>query len=115
MFRRAVLALSFLCIVNAAPKPKSSVAPSSSAPSPAAIATVTFDKDEFSYESLVGKGTVPSDARDQFGDTMGGWGSAIAVDLSSWKQKKDGSYEGTVYAVPDRGWNTNGMSYAHAA
>ena len=111
MFRHVILALSFLCIVNAASKVKSSAAPSSS---PTAIATVTVGKDEFSYESLVGKGTVPSDARDQFGDTLGGWGSAIAADLSSWKQKKDGSYEGTVYAVPDRGWNTNGTLHDHA-
>jgi len=62
----------------------------------------------YKYIQLVGKGIFPSDARDRFGDTNGGWGSAIAVDPESWKLKEDGSYEGIFYAIPDRGWNTEG-------
>ena len=75
------------------------------------INQVTFPppkKATYSYESLVGYGFFPSDGRDKFGDTAGGWGSAIAADLDSWKLNNDGSYEGIIYGVPDRGWNTNG-------
>jgi hypothetical protein len=57
----------------------------------------------YKYVQLAGKGIFPSDARDEFGDTSGGWGSAIAVDVDSWKLNEDGSYEGIIYAVPDRG------------
>lgn len=46
---------------------------------------------------------IASDARDQYGDTIGGIGSSIAFDASSWK-KKGASYTGTLYALPDRGW-----------
>ena len=99
------LALFILPIVTAAPKQSRPI----SAPAP--IKTVTIGNDKYSYESLVGKGEFPADARDKFGDTAGGWGSAIAADVKSWKQNKDGSYEGTIYAVPDRGWNTNGVLY----
>jgi hypothetical protein len=74
----------------------------------ATVAEVDIGKDKYKYLGLVGHATVPSDARDQFGDTLGGWGSAISADLSTWEQKRDGSYTGIVYAVPDRGWNTNG-------
>jgi hypothetical protein len=72
------------------------------------LAKVTIDHHTYKYIQLVGKAEFPSDARDKFGDTAGGWGSAIAADVKSWKKKKDGSYTGTLFATPDRGWNTNG-------
>ncbi|KAF2115909.1 esterase-like activity of phytase-domain-containing protein [Lophiotrema nucula] len=62
------------------------------------------------YEELAGFGFLKSDARDKFGDTIGGIGSAIALDKKSWKKKggKSESYEGIIYGLPDRGWNTQG-------
>ena len=75
------------------------------------IAQVTIGKDTYKYIQLVGNGDFPSDARDQFGDTAGGWGSAIAADVNSWKQNKDGSYQGIIYTLPDRGWNTHGTPF----
>ena len=77
---------------------------------PSPIAEVTLKNDKYKYISLVGKAEFPSDARDKFGDTAGGWGSGIAADVKSWKKRPDGVYEGTLYAVPDRGWNTNGTN-----
>ena len=47
------------------------------------IANVTIGKDTYKYIQLVGNGEFPADARDQFGDTAGGWGSGIAADLKS--------------------------------
>jgi hypothetical protein len=72
------------------------------------LAVVDIGKNTYSYDSLVGHGLWPSDARDQYGDTAGGWGSGVAADLSTWKKNKDGSYGGIIYTIPDRGWNTNG-------
>ncbi|KAI7594195.1 3-phytase [Hortaea werneckii] len=57
---------------------------------------------------LVAYGTVPADARDKFGDTLGGFGSAAAPDVSSFTLTKNGSIQGTIFATPDRGWNTEG-------
>ena len=57
---------------------------------------------------LVAYGFVPSDARDKVGDTLGGFGSAAAPDVSSFGRGSDGSVHGTLYATPDRGWNTEG-------
>jgi hypothetical protein len=61
----------------------------------------------YTYEALAGYGKLVSDARDKFGDTIGGIGSAIAFEKKSWKYKK-GAYQGVVWGLPDRGWNTQG-------
>jgi hypothetical protein len=58
----------------------------------------------YTYEELAGYGFVPNNARDEYGDTMGGFGSAIAMDRTKWKKKNDGSYAGVLWALPDRGW-----------
>ncbi|KAF1837088.1 hypothetical protein BDW02DRAFT_492295 [Decorospora gaudefroyi] len=60
----------------------------------------------YTYEELVGFGKLASDARDKFGDTIG-QGSAAALDQKTWKYK-NGVYEGIVWSLPDRGWNTEG-------
>ncbi|KAL8840258.1 MAG: hypothetical protein Q9176_003950 [Flavoplaca citrina] len=63
---------------------------------------------QYTYQQLAGYGFIPANARDSFGDNLGGWGSAIAIDQKSWRKLKNGTYTGTLYAVPDRGWNTQG-------
>ena len=80
-------------------------APSSSS---TPVAQVSIGHNTYSYSSLVGHGFWSAASQDEFGDTSGGWGSAIAADVNSWHLNKDGSYEGTIYTLPDRGWNTNG-------
>jgi hypothetical protein len=57
---------------------------------------------------LVGVARVPSNATDEFGETLGGFGSGMAVDLDSWHKDRQGTYHGTLYMLPDRGWNTEG-------
>jgi opacity protein-like surface antigen len=74
----------------------------------AAQQSVVFEGSTFVNQGLVGVARVPSDARDQFGDTLGGFGSAMAMDLNRWRKSRDGSYSGTLFMVPDRGWNTQG-------
>ncbi|KAL7272431.1 hypothetical protein RUND412_004763 [Rhizina undulata] len=60
----------------------------------------------FTYQELAGYGAIPSDFRDKFGDTVSA-GSSVALERKSWK-KNGTSYEGTLWMLPDRGWNTNG-------
>ncbi|HWC64259.1 MAG TPA: esterase-like activity of phytase family protein, partial [Rhizomicrobium sp.] len=75
---------------------------------PAMANSVTFEGSTFTSQGLVGVARVPSNARDKYGETLGGIGSAMAVIPNSWKKNKDGSYSGILVGVPDRGWNTQG-------
>lgn len=79
----------------------------------ASAQSVTFEGKSFVNKGLVGAARVPSDAVDQFGDTLGGFGSGMAMDLAEWHKNHDGSYHGTLYMLPDRGWNTQGTVDFH--
>jgi hypothetical protein len=69
--------------------------------------SVTFGDAAFVNKGLVGVGRVPADAKDKLGDTLGGIGSGMVADVSSWKRDGD-KYTGIFYMLPDRGWNTEG-------
>ncbi len=69
--------------------------------------SVSFDGATFVNKGLVAVGRVPSDAKDKLGDTLGGVGSGMVADVGSWKKDGEG-YTGTLYMLPDRGWNTEG-------
>lgn len=72
-----------------------------------AVNTTICNGKTYVYRELAGYGYIPSNARDKYGDTLGGFGSAIVMDKTTWR--KDGKdYKGLLYALPDRGWNTNG-------
>lgn len=92
------------------PTPENSPNPPSTIHSPFTkiVNKTTCDNKGFVYQQLAGYGFVPSDARDKFGDTIGGHGSSAAFDRSSWKKTANGSYAGILYTLPDRGWNTEG-------
>lgn len=68
------------------------------------VNTTTCNGQTYIYEELAGFGFIPSNARDSHGDTLGGFGSSIAIDSASWKRLPNGSYTGTLWALPDRGW-----------
>jgi len=72
------------------------------------VNTTTCNGQTYVYQALAGYGFTPSDARDKFGDTAGGMGSSAAIDQKSWSIDSDGVYTGLLYALPDRGWNTEG-------
>ncbi|KAF2852752.1 hypothetical protein T440DRAFT_553118 [Plenodomus tracheiphilus IPT5] len=73
------------------------------------VNVTTCNGKKYVYSSLAGYGLLPSNARDKHGDTIGGIGSAIALDKSSLKfSKRTQSYSGIIYGLPDRGWNTQG-------
>ena len=77
-------------------------------PRASSVNKTTCDGRDFVYERLAGYGFVPSDARDKAGDTLGGFGSSIALDRSTWKKSKQGVYTGVLWALPDRGWYGGG-------
>ena len=72
------------------------------------VNVTTCNGQTYTYEELAGYGKLASDARDKFGDTIGGIGSAIALDKKSWKKVGKKGYKGVLYGLPDRGWNTQG-------
>lgn len=58
---------------------------------------------------LVGVGRVPAGQRDSLGETFGSL-SGLAIDLRTWRRLADGSYSGTLYAQPDRGYTRSGAT-----
>ncbi|KAK6071331.1 hypothetical protein SCUP515_07942 [Seiridium cupressi] len=72
------------------------------------VNSTTCNGKTYVYEELAGYGFVVSDAVDKFGDNLGGLGSAIYLDKNSWKQSDNGTYTGSLWTLPDRGWNTEG-------
>ncbi|ODN99016.1 hypothetical protein I350_07168 [Cryptococcus amylolentus CBS 6273] len=66
---------------------------------------VTFAGKTYVNKGLVGFGALAGDAVDSFGETIGGIGSAIA--LQSFEKGDDGAYTGVIIVQPDRGHNTN--------
>lgn len=73
--------------------------------STSSVNQTTCNDRSYSYDGLAGYGFIPSDFRDKTGDTLGGPSSAV---FDSWEKLDDGSYEGVIYTLPDRGWNTQG-------
>ncbi|EDR07135.1 uncharacterized protein LACBIDRAFT_235871, partial [Laccaria bicolor S238N-H82] len=51
-------------------------------------------------------GLIPANLKDSTGDTMGGFGSAIALKRGTWKVK-NGTFTGTLVVHPDRGYNVD--------
>lgn len=69
------------------------------------VNSTTCNGRQYIYQELAGYGFIEDNARDNFGDTIGGIGSSIAVDRLSWVRLGN-SYSGLMYSIPDRGWNT---------
>lgn len=72
---------------------------------------VTFEGATFVNKGLVGVARIAANKLDQYGETLGGSGSGIALDLKSWRRDYwTGAYRGTLHMLPDRGWNTQGTT-----
>ena len=80
------------------------------APSPAGALdpTLTVDGQTFVNQGLVAVGRLPANLRDKFGETFGS-SSGMAIDPSSWHRTASG-YEGTLFLLPDRGYNVEGTT-----
>ena len=71
--------------------------------------TAALNGQVFVNQGLVGVGRIPAAARDKFGETIGSF-SALTHDSKAWKRNADGSYAGTFYMQPDRGYNNPGTT-----
>ncbi|ADV12302.1 esterase-like activity of phytase family protein [Mesorhizobium ciceri] len=59
-------------------------------------------------KGLVGVGRIPAAQRDKFGETFGS-GSGMAIDASGWTHDTAG-YRGSLWLLPDRGYNVVGTT-----
>ena len=73
-----------------------------------AVKTVSFGGASYLNKGLVGVGTFTSSAIDGLGDTLGSF-SSFKVDATTWRKNADGSYAGSLYTLPDRGYNVAGL------
>jgi hypothetical protein len=62
----------------------------------------TCNGKQYTYQELAGYGLISGNARDEYGDTIGGIGSALALNRSQWVKLPNGSYTGVLWALPDR-------------
>jgi len=100
-----MVSLKYLLMAGLASSATAGLAKPASKPA----ASISCNGKAYTYEGLAGFGSVKSDARDQYGDSIS-IGSSMAV--KNWHRVK-GSYKGTLYGLPDRGPNTNGtQNYA---
>ncbi len=70
--------------------------------------TATVGGLTFISKGLVGVGRIPSNQRDKFGETFGS-GSGMSIDSAQWSKDADG-YKGTLWLLPDRGYNAAGTT-----
>lgn len=68
--------------------------------------SIVFGGQSYVFKGLVGVGRLPADLRDKFGETFGS-GSGLAPDPKNWSLAA-GTYRGTLYMLPDRGYNIKG-------
>lgn len=53
----------------------------------------------------MGFGLIPSNFRESTGDTIGGFGGAIAIKRGTWTAQTNGTFTGILVVHPDRGFN----------
>ena len=71
--------------------------------------TISLGGITFSNQGLVGVGRIPAAQRDSAGETFGSF-SGLALDARTWRRNADGSYEGTLFSQPDRGYTKSGAT-----
>ena len=75
---------------------------------PTVSSTVSFGGQNFVNQGLVGVGVFATNVIDGRGDTFGSF-SSFKVDHNTWRKNANGSYSGTLYTLPDRGYNVAGL------
>ncbi len=63
---------------------------------------------KFVNKGLVGVGQLAVGALDDRGDSLGSF-SSFKIDPKTWRRNADGSYGGTLFTLPDRGYNVQGL------
>ncbi len=78
------------------------------ATTPTNSSTVSFGSQNFVNKGLVGVGVFATNVIDGRGDTFGSF-SSFKLDHNTWRKNANGSYSGTLYTLPDRGYNVAGL------
>ena len=73
------------------------------------LAALLYAAPAWAQPELVGVARVPADARDSLGETLGGFGSGMALVPGS-RHQANGSITARLAMLPDRGWNTQGTT-----
>ena len=71
---------------------------------------VTFEGATFVNKGLVGVTRIPATALDEFGETLGGLGSGMAMDFKKWKKRHDGPIPASSICSPTAGGIRRGPS-----
>lgn len=74
-----------------------------------ADASVTVQGVTLVNKGRVAIGRIPANQRDKFGETFGS-GSGMSIDTKSWTRNADGTYKGSLWLLPDRGYNVAGTT-----
>lgn len=75
---------------------------------PLSSSAVSFGGVNYVNQGLVGVGVFATNIIDGRGDTFGSF-SSFKVDLTTWRKHANGSYSGTLFTLPDRGFNVAGL------
>jgi len=73
--------------------------------------SVTLNGITFTNQGLVGVGSISALATDAWGESLG---SVSGLQISNFTNNNDGSYSGTFYTLPDRGYNA-GTTFSNYA
>ena len=104
---RAFLATAALTLSLEA-SPPTKLTPQLDLTAPGASSSVTLNSVTYVNQGLVGVGVFTASALDGRGDTLGSF-SSFKVDSTTWRKNANGSYSGTLYTLPDRGYNVAGL------
>jgi hypothetical protein len=75
---------------------------------PTVSSSVSFGGQSFVNKGLVGVGVFATNVIDGRGDTFGSF-SSFKLDHNTWRKNANGSYSGTLYTLPDLGYNVAGL------
>ena len=104
--RSLLLAAATMLTLEAAPPIKN--VPTLDSTAVGASSSVSLGGLTYVNKGLVGVGNFSSSALDSRGDTLGSF-SSFKIDTTTWRKNANGSYAGTLYTLPDRGYNVGGL------
>jgi len=76
--------------------------------------TASLDGVSFVNQGLVGVGRISANSLDKWGESFGSV-SSLQVDANTWHSNNDGTYGGSFYTLPDRGYNSGTTFSDYAA
>jgi hypothetical protein len=107
MRRRLIVSAAVMALAAGGASAQSTAYPTRHWTTEAGDAAVLLGGETFVNHGLVGVGRLSAATRDFRGETLGSF-SSMALDPASWRRRKDGSYTGVFWTLPDRGPNDVG-------